>query len=87
MLKQKFPLNPPSQVESQISKGTLVARLWRRTLSMNMNILQPCADQADVLDAAEIVRKDLPQEVADGRIPFIGKLHAQTNRRGVMAKY
>ena len=27
-----------------------------------------------MMDAAEIVRKELPQEVADGKIPFVGEL-------------
>ena len=27
-----------------------------------------------IMDAAEIVRKELPQEVADGKIPFVGEL-------------
>ena len=27
-----------------------------------------------IMDAAEIVRKELPQEVADGKIPFVGEM-------------
>ena len=36
-----------------------------------------------IMDAADIVRKELPQEVADGKIPFagrLGRLRIRTNR-------
>ena len=36
-----------------------------------------------IMDAADIVRKELPQEVTDGRIPFagrLGRLRKRTNR-------
>ena len=38
-----------------------------------------------MMDAVDIVRKELPQEVADGKIPFAGqhgRLQVQTNGRG-----
>ena len=39
-----------------------------------------------IMDAADIVRRELPQEVADGKIPFAGKLgrfqQVQTDNRG-----
>lgn len=40
-----------------------------------------------LMDAAEIVRKELPQEVADGKVPFagnLGKLQAEINNRDMM---
>ena len=39
-----------------------------------------------IMDAAKIVRKELPQEVADGKIPFVGELGRLRSRRGRVLK-